>query len=213
MSADPAPRHLHGIDGTVSFDSSTGELCPNCELVARDRERAELRVRMLDRKIDELKADKDRAALNNPHHEQARQLFWHWQQVTNHRNSPWTTDRFWQIEPFLRQKKYGADLCRRAIDGAAYESWVTERRNGSLEVHSAWEKIFEKAGSVEKYSCRAPRGWNLSYSAEMETWAPQRPTSADVKSFWGVKPPKGWKPPAQETSTGQVALIGVVDND
>lgn len=215
MSPEP---HLHVIEGTVSFDSSTGEVCSRCAaleanmaLAVRDREAIERELRMKRRNIEDLEADKDRQAETHELADKARAIFWHWQIVCNKRNSPFTPDRFWQILPFLKNKKYGVDGCRKAIDGAAFESWVTQQRNGYIKWHVAWDKIFEKAGTVEDRINRAPKWWSPPASVELETWPVQRPTINDVKSFWGISPPKGWKPPATTTQSGQTALLGVVD--
>jgi hypothetical protein len=214
MSADPVAR-VRAVgtleEHRVSYDSSTGEICPNCETVRRDVESLEAELRIKRRKIKELQADRERQAEHHELWEPAQFLYHHWQVVCNRRKSPWTTDRFWLIEPFLRQKKHGIVVCRQAIDGAAWESWVTELRNGRFEVHNRWEKIFESSGSVEKHANKAPKNWSLAFSVEMEAWPPQRPTVNDAKSFWGIKPPKGWQPPAQQSHTGQVTMLGVVD--
>lgn len=197
-------------DFRVSYDSSTGELCPNCEVFRRDVEGLEADLKKKNRKIAELERDQERAAERSPFWDVGQQLFLHYQAVANKRRSPWTHQRFWEIEPHLRQKKFGPRICQRAIDGAAFESWVSQRRNGTIKWHVDWAKIFESPSNVEERVLRAPKGWSMAYSIEMQSWPPQNPGPEHVKSFWGVRPPAGWTPPATQTATGQGTLLGVV---
>lgn len=195
----------------ISYDSSTGEVCPNCEAVRRDVESLEAELRIKRRKITELEGSRERRAEQSEHWDHARAFFHHWQAVCNKRRSPWSHDRFWAIEPFMRKRHITAGLLLRAIDGAAYQSWCSERSNGTFEVHNGWDKIFASSSSVEKYSNRAPRDWSPAYSKEMESWPRRRPGPEHDQAWFGIRPPKGWKPPAQETSSGQVSLVGVTE--
>lgn len=200
-------------DFRVSYDSSTGEKCPNCEVLSHDVEALQVDIRNKNRKIAELEADKDRSAERSEFWVPSRELFHHWQIVCNRRRSPWSTKRFWEVEPFMKAKAFGPDMVRRAIDGIAYQSWVSQRSNGSVKWHTDWQKLFESPGSVEEGCNRAPRGWSLAWSAEMEHWPAARPEAKHVNGWFGIRPPAGWSPPAQETNTGQTALIAVVDDD
>jgi hypothetical protein len=210
MSAEPQPRPIGTIEEhRISFDSSTGEVCPNCSVVRRDVEALETDLRIKRRKITELQADKDRQAENSDYWEPARELFHHWQGVCDKRRSPWSHDRFWKIEPFLRKKHISDELLRRAIDGAAYQAWCYERSNGSFALSNGWDKIFDSTSSVEEFANRAPRGWSMAYSIEMESWPSRKPGPEHDREWFGIRPPQGWQPPAQETKTGQVTLVGV----
>lgn len=214
MSTEPVPRvrQVGTVEEhRVSYDSSTGEVCPNCNVFKQDIESLEADLKLKNRKIRELEADRERAAENNEHWDEARELFHHWQTVCNRRRAPWSAQRFWEVEPYLRAKKFGRELVRRAIDGAAFQSWCSQRTNGTLKVHNDWQKIFESPGAVEENCNRAPRGWSIAYSDEMKSWPQRKPTEAGT--WFGLRPPQGWKPPAVETSDGQTALLGVVDND
>lgn len=214
MSPEP---HLHVIEGTVSFDSSTGEICSRCAameanmaLAIKDREAIERELRMKRRKIDELMADKERQAETHPLADKARTLYWHHQIVNGYRKSLFTTDRFWEVEPWLRRKQYGVDIVRRAIDGAAFQSWCSERSNGSFKIHNEWSKILKNADSIEEHANRAPKWWTPAASVEMESWPRRKPTESGA--WYGIRPPEGWKPPATTTQSGQTALLGVVDD-
>jgi hypothetical protein len=216
VSTEPV-RHLHPVttveESRVAFDSSTGEVCPNCELARRDREELEVELRRKRRRITELEADKERAAEHHELWEPAKELYAHYQVVCDKRRSPWTADRFWLVLPFLKRRQHGPEKVRMAIDGAAYQSWCTERSNGTFEVHGTWDKIFESSDSLERYCNRAPRGWSLAYSVEMESWPRRRPDPEHARNWFGIRPPAGWQPPASETNDGQVSMLGVVDGD
>jgi hypothetical protein len=216
MSAEPVPRvrQVGTIeDHRVAFDSSTGEVCPNCNVLHRDIDGLEADIRIKNRKIARLEEDTERKAENSEYWAAARELFHHWQIVCNRRRSPWSAQRFWEVEPFMRAKAFGPEKVRRAIDGIAYQSWVSQRTNGTVKWHTDWAKLFESPSSVEEGCNRAPRGWSLAWSAEMEHWPAARPEIKHVGGWFGIRPPAGWSPPAQETNTGQTALIAVVDND
>jgi hypothetical protein len=96
----------------------------------------------------------------------AKRLFGEWKLACNHKRSPFTTDRFWQVEPYLTNTRYAKgeqeriDLCRRAIAGAAFDPFVTRRRNGSTKRHDDWELIFRDSSKFEEFCCRAPRDWS-----------------------------------------------------
>lgn len=211
--ADAVPR-IRAVgtieDHRVSFDSSTGEVCPNCHVLHRDIDGLEADLKLKNRKIASLEEDRERKAQRSEFWDVAMQLFHHYQAVCNKRRSPWSEKRFWEIEPHLRAAKFGPRVCQRAIDGAAYESWVSQRRNGTLKWHVDWVKIFESPSNVEDRANRAPKGWSLAYSIEMRSWPPQTPGPEDVQSFWGIRPPAGWAPPSAQNRDGQVALLGVV---
>lgn len=211
--AEPVPR-IRAVgtieEHRVSFDSSTGEICPNCNVFKHDIDSLEADLKLKNRKIASLEEDRERKAQRSEFWDVAMQLFFHYQAVCHKRKSPWSEKRFWEIEPHLRQAKFGPRVCQRAIDGAAYESWVSQRRNGTLKWHVDWVKIFESPSNVEDRANRAPKGWSLAYSLEMASWPPQHPGPEDVQSFWGIRPPKGWTPPATQTVTGQGTLLGVV---
>lgn len=196
---DPA-RHLQ----SVSFDAATGEVCPNCEELQRQLDGAERDVRGWRSRYALLKADKADQAKHHGLFPAAKQAFSHWQIVCEHKRSGFTADRFWLIEPFLEDKeRYGLEMVLRAIDGAAFQSWVSERTNGTLKLHNDWDKIFEAATSMEERVNRAPRGWTPAVSAEMEGW--KRGVLVN-KSWGGLIAPNGWEPPPPETDDRQIGL-------
>lgn len=113
----------------------------------------------------ELERDKATEAREHPMWAPGEILFREWRTLCKHPNSKWTPDRFWDIEPFLTNGKYAPteqgriDLCRRAIAGAAFDCFVTQRKNGSAKRHDDWDLIFRNASKFEEFCNRAPLGW------------------------------------------------------
>ena len=97
-------------------------------------------------------------------------LFKAWRKRCNHPRSPWTPDRFWAIEPFLSNGKYGPTLedrvmlCARAIAGAGFDAFKTTRKNGTVKVFNDWDLIHRSADKWEEFCCKAPRGWEPTLS-------------------------------------------------
>ncbi len=172
-----AASHLRVIE----FDGDTGELhepdCADClrkndEIAGLERD-----IRGWAARYAELKRDRDRDAREHPLWPVGRALFGEWRALCRHPRSPWTPERFWLIEPFLSNPKYGAALaarvllCRRAVAGAMFDCYVTTRRNGTQKRHDDWELIYRSAGKWEEFCCRAPRGWEPSSAIEAgESW-------------------------------------------
>lgn len=198
MSAQRA-RHLEPVtsedEHLVVVDQRTGEARPlsffqqplRDELDGAQQEIARLRV-----KNANLKRDTEARMHEHKLFSSALKAFEHWKIVCHHPNSDFTPDRFKLVQPFLKNtKRFGLPVVLRAIDGAAFQSWVSEYSNGSLKHHNGWKKIFEGIDSVEEHANRSPKGWNLAVSAEMETWK----RGVLVKDDWGgLRPPDGWKP-------------------
>jgi hypothetical protein len=113
----------------------------------------------------QLKRDKDTDAREHPMWPVGERIFREWRSSCRHPRSPWTPDRFWVIEPFLTNAKYGQELeqrvalCRRAVAGAAFDPYISRRRNGSEQRHDGWDLIFRSSDKFEQFCCKAPAGW------------------------------------------------------
>lgn len=205
-------RHLQAVEAEqanlIVVDADTGQrMGPLAEhtLPLQDQiDGLEREIRAWRARIASMKRDEAAKALSHTLFPKAKRAFEHWQIVCRHERSGFTSERFWIVEPFLENKKrYGLEIVLRAIDGAAFQSWVSRRSNGSLKVHNDWNKIFASGDAVEERANRAPRGWSLAVSEEMESWA----MGELVAEAWGgLRPPNGWEPPAPETEAGQVGL-------
>lgn len=84
----------------------------------------------------------------------AKRLFDFWKERCNHPRSDFTAERFQTVLPHLRD--LGEDLCRRAIEGAAYEPYTTIRKNGTVKRHDDWTLVFRSRDKVEEFANRAP---------------------------------------------------------
>lgn len=144
-------RHLRVIDEDgIELDG-----CPAC--ARKDDELAGLQrdIRGWAARYAELKRDKESEAQRSRYWPAALEVFEHWQTVCKHPRSGWSADRFFLVEPFL--KKHGVEMCKRAIDGYAFDCFVTTRRNGSKRRHDGWELIFGDRGHFEEGVNKAPR--------------------------------------------------------
>lgn len=151
MSAQPV-RHLHIVD------ADTGEKLDGCPACSRkDDEIAGLQrdIRGWAARYADLKRNKEAEAEANKLWPVAIEIFNYWREKCSHPGCKWDADRFYLIEPFL--KKDGPELCKRAIDGAAFDPYVTTRRNGSKKRHDGWELIHRDRGKWEEFVNKAPR--------------------------------------------------------
>ena len=139
-------------------DTETGEFvadCPGCksrddEIRGLNRDLSAWRLRYAD-----LARDKEREAELSEYWEAAEQVVDYWRKTCKHPRARMSVDRFFLIEPFLR--KDGIDLCRRAIDGAAFDPYTTTRRNGTVKRHDGLELVFRDRAKFEEFCNRAPK--------------------------------------------------------
>lgn len=174
-------RHLRAVDHNGEIEPETIEFLKaeihRLGAVVRGLER-DLRGWMV--RYRQLEEDKATEAREHPLWPVAEMLFKGWRKRCNHPRSPFTPDRFWLIEQFLTNPKYGptledrVKLCARAIAGAGFDAFAVRRKNGSVKRMDEWERIFgapnrwqktsSSAGSFEEFVNRAPRGWSPTLS-------------------------------------------------
>jgi hypothetical protein len=155
--------------------SDTGEILDQHPDVQRLEDEIKGLTRALKREIrlhEELKRDKEAEAAAHELWPQALAVFRVWQQVTGHSRSKWKGDRFWQIEPWLKDQHYGIVICLKAVAGIAFDPYVTMQKNGRPERHDSWELCFRDTDHVEKYSNKAPRRWREAamFAEVLERW-------------------------------------------
>lgn len=155
------PAHLHLIDPETG--EVTEQACPSCQQLEDKLKGAERDLNTWRARFAELSRDKWAEAQQSKYWPFAVEVFEYWRERCNHPNSAWTLDRYLLIEPFLKQRKYGKtledrrDLCKRAIDGYAYDCFVTTRRNGTKRRHDGIDLIFRDAAHFEEGCNRAER--------------------------------------------------------
>lgn len=158
------PSHLK----VVEFDDN-GEVheddCPSCKRKNDEIAGLERDVRGWAVRYRELQRDKAVEAREHPLWPVGEALFRAWRKRCNHPRSPWTPDRFWAIEPFLTNGKYGPTLearvmlCARAIAGAGFDPFKLKRKNGSVKVFNDWDLIHRSSDKWEEFCCKAPLKW------------------------------------------------------
>lgn len=160
MSANPKPS-------LVLLDSENGEIkapCQRCPEHEQERQRLEDVISGLQRDIrgwsaryEELKRDKAQSAKHHKHYSEVEIAFREWKRLCNHPRSQFTADRFWLALPYYENKEYGLKMMIRAVKGAAFDPFITTRRNGTTQRHDGWELIFRDAGKFEEFVNKAPR--------------------------------------------------------
>ena len=139
-------------------DPVSGEIleegCPACAANERIIQEYERKHRGLLSQLGKLRADRAREARAHELFPIAHRLYDHWKAACDHPRSPFTPDRFFEAVDAI--ENYGEAFCRRAIDGAAFDPYTTERRNGTTKAHNGWPLIFDTK-KVEDFAARAPR--------------------------------------------------------
>lgn len=146
MALDPgAVRHLK-----VAPSGEVEELdeCPSCVEYERD-------LRRKNAQLNEMRRNKEAKARGESLWPIAVELFNYWKVRCNHPLMKWHFERYELIEPYLRE--YGEEKVRLAIEGAAFEAFETERKNGTIKKHDGWDLIFRNPDKFMEFVERAPR--------------------------------------------------------
>jgi hypothetical protein len=155
-NANPA-RHLHVIDRDTG---ETFDECPACATKEVELKGLERDVRTWIKRYDELKRDKELEAREDNLWPMAVRVFQAWQKATGHTRSVFNADRFFLIQPFLKnEKEYGPEICLRAVAGIAYDCFSVKRKNGSIRKFDEWERVFKDAAQLEERANAAPKDW------------------------------------------------------
>lgn len=158
--ADPV-RHLrvveHDEHGQVIEPG-----CPECLRRIDTIAGLERDIRGWTVRHEQLKRDRIAEAEEHPCWEAGIWLFKYWQRHCNHPRSRWAADRFWLVQPFLELKRWGPTLkarvgrCCLAVDGAEFDAWTVQRKNGAVKRFDEFDRIFATTGSYEEFQKRAP---------------------------------------------------------
>lgn len=156
LLVDPATGQAFDLDGYVQNLRD--------ELAGSERDCAGWRIRCA-----ELRRDKEAEAEESTLWPLCLRVFNYWRTTCRHERSSFSLDRFQIMETVLLphartgkkiDPKKLADveaLARRAIDGAAFDPYVTTRKNGSSKRHDGIDLIFRNADKFEEFANRAPR--------------------------------------------------------
>lgn len=139
------------------IDVETGEVpsaCPTCQVLKDQLRGAEREIRAWRTRCAKLEVDATAGVKDDPLWQEAVGLFDYWRRKTKHPRSKFTAERFLLARPYLERD--GLDFCKRAVDGAAFDPFVTRRRNGTVKRHDSWELVFRDRGRFEEWVNKAP---------------------------------------------------------
>lgn len=151
VETTPIPDGLRVIsaDGEMLGDF-TGQLqALEDQIAGQERDLRGWRARYAD-----LKRDREAEAEEDPLWPQVVEVFNYWKKTCRHPRSPFTVDRFEMAAPYV--KKFGKEMCMRAVDGIAFDPFVTVRKNGTPRRHDGWHLIFGAAEKFEERCNAAP---------------------------------------------------------
>jgi hypothetical protein len=180
MTASTA-RHLHVVQGGITDDN--GEVIPPHRLLAEleklqtDLSMAQRDVRTKNRRIAELERDKAAERLKHPERELILRVCRYWHAKCRHgdkRVKPDSPHRYDAVAALVDleelvpleerdpdgpkfRRVYGPDAFKQAIDGAAYDPYRKQRKNGSWVTYNDLETICRTAGTFDEFRARAPR--------------------------------------------------------
>lgn len=162
MSAQPA-RHLHVVD------ADTGEKldgCPTCAQKDDEIAGLERALKAEIRRFENLKRDKEAEAKASELWPIGVEVFRCWRRLSGEahgmgkaRPVAFTADRFFLVEPYLKRKGYGPEICVRAVCGITFDCFSVKRKNGTTRFFDEWERCFQDAKQVEERASSAPRDW------------------------------------------------------
>lgn len=166
MASEPA-RHLRVAD------EETGELlaedCPNCAHTRDQLAGAEKENRAWRTRYANLKRERDADAETDPLWPVAVGVFRYYQEKCEKQRAGWTVERFELVKPFLERE--GAEACREAIRGAAFDPYTKVQKNGKVKAFNDFDLIFRSQARFEDYRDRAPeqpetiRGYEMRETA------------------------------------------------
>jgi hypothetical protein len=139
--------------------------------------------------------DKEAEAEESPVWPAAVRVFDHWRKACKHPGSEWTYDRFELIRPHLERSNKGKgkaskltpeliarneEICKLAIDGIAFDPYVTQAKNGRSICHDGLHLIFGSADLLEKRCKMAPVERIREVFPPASGQAPPAPAQASV---------------------------------
>lgn len=177
-AAQPEPvRHLRVVDsdtGEVVTDADIAQLQARIDKLSGDLKAAEKDLRAKRRRITELERDKIRERLDYERRKDVERIATYWHRKCrggNSRCNPMAPDRFDAVRGLLdqeriivdaetgkkrREQMYTLDQFKTAIDGAAFDPFITKRKNGSVQRHDDLELICRSSKHFEEFIAKAP---------------------------------------------------------
>lgn len=144
--------------------AETGEVVDSPEL-----ERALTQIRMLERdlagkrlKIADLERDYDKIRDQHPRRRDIERVHAYWQKRCGHPRARLDNPEFFAIASLLllggkRHPEFAwPEDFKAAVDGAAYDPFVTTRKNGTRNRHDSLGLIFRDAAHMRDFIAKAP---------------------------------------------------------
>ena len=185
MAAQP---NLYVVGGHA-VDGDTGEVVTlaglQAELTALKAENAKLAAELKGAERDlrgwrvrhqQLLEDKEQEAREHPCWSVGGHLFVAWRKLCQHPQSAYVPKRFWAVEPYLTNPRYGKTLtirverCATAIKGRAYDPYCKPMKNRKQFRGDDWTLwIFESPDKFEDAENHAPLDWQPTLGPKMLT--------------------------------------------
>lgn len=150
--------------------ASTGEIVsrePSLAAALMEIERLELAIQDIERerriqraRVAQLTAELEDKRAAYDRRDEVEDIFKEWAIVCGHPNARLTDDRFDAIRALLevkRPKPYPREAFNVAIAGAAYDPYVSRRKNGSQKRHDDISLVCRDGQHFEDFCKRAPR--------------------------------------------------------
>lgn len=158
MAAEPVP-HLRLVRGTaVDADSGEHVGCDDCApTISALQQQVEMLERELQGKrlaIAKLERDKEKEARDHPAYNDIKELHDYYRKACKHPRERFDGKRFWLALPMW--DKDGKATCYKAVEGAAFDPYITSMRNGKQERHDGWDLIFKSRKQFYAFCRRAP---------------------------------------------------------
>jgi hypothetical protein len=175
MSAAPNLRVVNSDTGEVEPNSLVARLRAEIDRLKTDLKMAKRDVTAKNRRIAEFERSKVRERLDYERYEDVQRIATYWHRKCrggNSRVNPMAPARFDAVRGILDQTRivvdedtgrkrhepfYSMEDCRDAVDGAAFDHFSKQRKNGTWEHFDDLELIFRDSKQFENFRDRAPR--------------------------------------------------------
>lgn len=170
-------RHLRRVDNNGQVHDEPPEIAKlkaEIEQLQTDLKMAQRDVKAKNRRIAELQRNKVRERLGYERYDDVERIARYWHKKCRQGNSrcnPMAPDRFDAVRGLLEQERivvdaetgekrrepmYTLQQFKAAIDGAAFDCFVTKRKNGSVQLHDDLELICRSSKHFEEFVAKAP---------------------------------------------------------
>lgn len=152
------PEQIVRLIDKETGDYTDHEFCPDCIDKEQLLQRFEKDLRIEKGKVSRLEGRKRRQDEESKLWAEAEQIFTWWALATGHEASQFSHERFKQIAPRLREKRFGSIGVLKGIAGAAAEPGERPRDNGTTELFNDIELVCRADYKLENFQERVPGG-------------------------------------------------------